>query len=138
MLTPQELTERLIQSGLCPPDKLRGCSDQDLRRIEEHIGCRLPGEYKKLMEVLGRGAGDFMSDLGMFYPRVVTLTQRIRKLVSDSMELPDDAYVFVNRYGEQSLFFHTGSNDDPPIYRWHDEEPKRFRRVFKSIWEFIK
>src|SRR5262245_25717230 len=138
MLTPKELTRRLIQSGLCAPVKLRGCSDNDLSRIEKHFGCRLPTEYKKLMEVLGRVAGEFMSDLEMFYPRVITLTDRMRELVADSLKLPDDAFVFANRYGEQFLFFHTGGADDPPIYRWHDEEPERVRRVFKSLWRFIE
>jgi hypothetical protein len=50
---------------------------------------------------MGRGAGDFMSDIDMFYPKVITLTDRMRPLLKDRIHLPDDAYVFANRYGEQ-------------------------------------
>jgi hypothetical protein len=118
---------------------LRGCSDKDLKRIEDHVGHRLPEEYKNVMRVIGREAGDFMSDLEMFYPEVVTLTDRIRKLLTETVKLPDDAFVFVNRYGEQILFFHvSATGDDLPIYRWHNWQPHRFRKVFKSIWDFIE
>ena len=139
MLTPSDLKDRLIRSGLCPADKLRGCSDKELMKIEEHIGCRLPQSYKDVTRVIGRGAGDFISDVEMYYPAVVTLTEQDRELLAESVDLPDDAFVFADRDGEQLLFFHTATDsDDPPIYRWHDGEPRRFRKVFKSIWDFIE
>src|SRR5262249_12052044 len=56
MLTPGDLKDRLIQSGLCPADKLRGCSDKELMKIEEHIGCRLP---QSVVSVLCCALADF-------------------------------------------------------------------------------
>jgi len=139
MLTPEELKERIILAGLCEPHKLRGCSEKDLGRIERHIGHELPGEYKRLLCAIGRYAGEFNSDVDMFYPKLVTLTERIRIQINEWIELPANAFIFASRYGEQVLFFHLeAGNDDPPVYRWHDESPKRFRKIFKSIWGYIE
>ncbi len=81
-----------------------------------------------------------MSDLEVFYPHIITLTDRNRDLLlsDDGVELPKNTFVFADRYGEQMLFFHLTTDDDPPIYRWSEDQPKRFRKVFKSIWEFIE
>lgn len=139
MLTSDELRKRLIQSELCKPNELRGCSEKQLQRIEHRLGHLLPQEYKKLMRVIGRGAGIFMSDLDVFYPGVVTLTKRIRQLLAETIELPKDAYVVASRYGEQVLFIDLGSKSkDPPVYKWHVEQPRRYRKVFSSIWDFIE
>jgi hypothetical protein len=140
MLTPEILRERLISSGLCEPAQLRGCSEKDLETVEKHMGTRLPEEYKKVLRVLGKGAGDFCSDVKMYYPDIITLTDRARRLLSDyGTTLPETAFVFASRDGEQMLLFHVGDNDaDPEIYRWSDEKPTAFRKVFKSIWGFIE
>jgi hypothetical protein len=140
MLTAAVLQDRLISSGLCEAHKLRGCSEKDLQRIEKHVGQALPKAYKDLMRVMGRHAGDFMSDIDMYYPGVVKLTDRTRPLVAEEgVELPDDAYVFASRYGEQVFFFRLGTGkDDPEIYKWDWERPKAFRRIFKSIWGLIE
>lgn len=138
MLSPEELRNRLMSSGLCKPGELRGCSDKELNRLESRIGRVLPAEYRKLMRVMGKGAGDFLSDLEMYYPKVLTLTDRMRLLVAEWIILPEDAVVVADRDGEQMVFFHAGEGDDPAVYRWHDEEPKRFRKVYKSIWDFIE
>jgi hypothetical protein len=118
---------------------LRGCSEKEFQRIEKRFGHRLPEAFRQLMRVIGKGAGVFMSDLEFRYPDVVTLTERIRKLIADDVALPERAFVFVDRDGDQSLFFLVSDDDpDPPIYKWHAENPKRFRKIFRSIWDFIE
>jgi hypothetical protein len=140
MRTVDELTRRLIQSGLCPPDKLIGCTDRELRQIEATIGRALPLEYRAIMGAIGRGAGDFSSDVLMFYPQVLTNTVQMKEIIeSYKVKLPDSAYVFAQRYGEQCLFFQLdGTDPDPPVNRWSDDRPKRFKKVFDSVWDFIE
>jgi hypothetical protein len=139
-MTRENLTSRLLQSGLCSPSSLRGCTAKEIRAIETSFGRALPGEYKKLLGIMGKGAGDFISDVTMYFPAIVKLTDKSRELLREvDVDLPPDAFVFASRYGEQLLFFHVKpDDDDPPIYRWHDERPKVFKKVFTSIWAFIE
>jgi SMI1 / KNR4 family (SUKH-1) len=141
MLTAIDLQIRVIQSGLCAPENLKGCTPKELHIIEEQVGHVLPKSYKEVMKIIGKGAGDFMSDLEMFYPQVIELTEKMRALIAVSLELPTDAYVFANRYGEQVLFFRLEGNSgdqEPVIYKWHDDEPDQITQVYDSFWDFIE
>ena len=139
MLNSDQLRERLLKSGLCTPATLIGCHESDLLRIEDHIGHRLPTAYKDVMRVLGRGAGDFESDVDMFYPSVVTMTDGIREELEEcEQELPKDAFVFAQRLGTQFLFFSLNNGPAPPIFRCEDDDPNASPKVCDSIWEFIR
>ena len=138
MIELSELRERLLDAKLCTMESLRGCSTTDWKRVEKAAGRSLPEEYKDIMSVLGRGAGDFMSDVKMFYPDILTLTNKSREYVADELEFPDDAFVVANRYGEQILFLRLDDMPNTPVYKWFDEKPTEYEKVFDSIWAFIE
>lgn len=79
-----------------------------------------------------------MSDLDFFYPAMLSLTDRTRELIADSISLPEDAFVFVDRYGEQILFFRLAEKRKGAVYKWSDEEPEQFLKVFNSFREFLE
>ena len=52
--------------------------------------------------------------------------------------LPENAYVFSMRSGEQFLFFIAdGTSDNPPIYYYYEEDGK-FTDLKKTFWEVIE
>lgn len=132
-MPPERLRERLLRANLCTNETLVGCSDADLAETERTAGCELPEDYKEVMRVIGRGAGDFESDVEMFYPTVVDLTERARNLEAGAIELPDDAFVFAQCYWEQVLYLRLGTPESP-VYRWRDGE---VQKVFESYGDFI-
>jgi len=140
MLTPDSMRSRLIKAGVCSAQEIKGCSAEELKQIEQAFGGRIPKAYINVMRVIGKGAGEFASDVQMFFPEVLSLTKDTRnRLAEEGIELPADACVFANRYGEQILFFRLqNSEEDPPVYKWHDEEPEKFEIVLPSIWSFIE
>jgi hypothetical protein len=139
MLTPGELQERLLSSGLADTKTLRPCSAGDVRAVQRTVTHPLPTPYIDFLRSIGRGAGDFMSDLTIFYPELLSNTESMRKLMSqDSAPLPANAFVICHRYGSQMLYFLLGESDDPAIFRWHDEEPYEFRQVFSHLWDWIE
>jgi len=139
-MTPKELVARLLRSGLCSPTALAGCTEIELDDIEAHVGVRLPEQYKEVMRTIGRSAGDFNSDVDMYYPKVLTLNSRaIRVLSRYEMLLPDRSFVFAICDGGEFLYFHNWrDNSDPPVLHWTPEESESFELVYGSIWEFIE
>ena len=138
MLSPKELCDRLVSNNISEREQIRGCTKKEISEIEKHIGKKLPKQYTIFLETIGRCAGMFMIDVEIFYPKMITLTDRIKKLVGTSLKLPEDSFVFASRYGEQFLYFEIDSNPNPPIYRWSNDEPKSVKKVFKSIWDFVE
>jgi hypothetical protein len=90
------------------------------------------------LKAAGRGAGEFMSDLTVFYPAIRGLTRRTRKdLEGSTIKLPLNAFVFMDRMGLQTMFFRLSKNDDPPIYYWNDAS-KAAKKVFDGLWGFLE
>jgi hypothetical protein len=140
MLTGESLKRRLLESGACSSDEICGCSEKEFHEIEMKAYGPLPKAYKEVMLVIGKGAGEFISDVDMFYPDVITLTEETREYLLDyEVELPEDAFVFADRDGEQILFFRLQqSTEDRPVYKWSNEDPEEFKIVLPSIWNFIE
>lgn len=127
MGTPDTLVPRLIACGVSPLD-LRGCSDADIARVAAVAGGPLPATYAQFLSLVGRGAGEFMSDLTAFYPDILPLTGARRAAMGGV--LPTDGFVVADRYGEQVAFVRLS---DGPAYRWSDERPRKARKVFDSV-----
>lgn len=109
--------------------------------MERKVGLKLPDAYKQFMSVIGKSAGNFMTDLQVFYPKVLQCTEEMSEILMSNfgVSLPDNAFVFADRFGEQMLFFHiTEGNDDPPIFAWSDEDPEVFEKVCNSLSEFFE
>ena len=139
MLKSKRFTQKLVKSGLCKPQEIRGCTDADIDNLNEGLPCKLPSAYTNLMLVIGRSAGTLLDDVTFFYPAILGLTEESRKFLSGlGVILPENVFVFSERNYEQIVFFYidTGKSD-PPIYLWTDESPKEFRKVYESIWQFI-
>jgi hypothetical protein len=138
MDTADTLVPRLLACGVSPAG-IRGCTDADLARVEAAAGRTLPASYRQFLALVGRGAGEFLSDLTAFYPAVLALTDRHRLETPRYSVLPDDAFVFADRYGEQCLFFRLSDGpEDAAVYLWTDERPKKTKKVFDSVWGFVE
>ena len=78
-----------------------------------------------------------MSDLTIFFPDVLTLTQRVRDDFEGIVDLPEKAFVFMDRMGECFLYFVVDGSDDPPIFGW-SESRTHAEKVYDSLWEFVE
>ena len=102
----------------------------------------MPAAYKAFLRVAGRNAGQLMDDIDFLYDKVLGLNTQAISILDNWEEgklvLPDQAFVFAMRQGEQFMFFVAdGSLDDPPIY-YYFEGRGEFKRAANSIWEVIK
>ena len=135
-----EIAAKIRDSGVLRKAKMKGCSEKEIASLEKEFGKKLPTAYREFLGLLGRGAGSFMSDLEMFFPEVAECNAKAEEILSweEGVELPETAFVFMTRYGEQFLFFEVDErNPDPPIY-YFKEDAKGFKRLYDSIWDFVE
>lgn len=138
MRLADELVDRLVACGVDPSD-IKGCSSADIKRLQAKISTALPESYLQILQLIGRGAGEFMSDLTAFYPSLLTLTATRRQVLDEYAVLPHDAFVIADRHGEQTMFIRLSEGlSDAPVYYWNSERPRSTRKAFKSVWAFIK
>jgi hypothetical protein len=108
------LRENLLRLGLAKPHDIVGCSEDDLKTLEQQAGAPLPATYLAFMRANGRKCGEFMRDLTIFFPEVLQLTEQTRR--DEIVDLPNDSFVFMDHLGDTLLFFRLVDGDDPPIY----------------------
>src|SRR5437868_1425998 len=109
MLNHTQLVTRLLDSRLALPEEIVPCTDTEIREIEGAVGVRLPASYKEFLRVAGKRAGCLFAgtDVGLFFPGVIGLTKIARQTLNewegDALNLPKNAFVFADRYGEQFM-----------------------------------
>jgi hypothetical protein len=102
-----------------PAEAVRGCTDEEVRDLEQYIGRQLPAAYEELLFWMGHGAGYIMQGTDFFYPDIRTLTEDAEDLLRENAfpeSLPEDAFVFTMHQGYQFQFFRTSEGADPPVY----------------------
>lgn len=127
--SPKQLAQKLIASGLVPPNSLIGCTEQEIDSLETQFNVHLPASYKALLRVMGKDDGNYLSDCCWTYE---TLSTFVRASAAENAEmykfkLEPSWFVFLNR---DSCFFlfDTLAGDDPPVIRWCKDEG------FKQVW----
>jgi hypothetical protein len=141
MLTGRELVERLQATGLLEAGELRGCSEDDIARLEERTSPLLPETYKDFLRAVGRNPGPLISDCELCYDDLPDLDQFARTMLAcegGELGLPDNAFVWQTRQPEQFMFFIVdGVSDDPPVFHYFEEQG-HFEQVAHSIWQPIE
>jgi hypothetical protein len=144
MLNSDQLVTRLLSSGLARPEEIVPCSDKEIHHIEKTVRVSLPAAYKEFLRVAGKKAGCLFADVdvGVFFPGVLDLTESCARILSewegDSLRLPENAFVFANRYGEQFMFFVCDQmSEDPPVFFYH-EDRHYFDKISESVWQVIE
>lgn len=142
MSRADEICTDLLASGIAKPDEIGGCSDDEVRRLERCLNVVLPEAYVQFLKALGHKAGSLMADVDYHYCLLERINTDARKILDNWEEgrlpLPEKAFVFSMRQGEQFMFFVAdGSLDDPPIY-YYFEGRGEFKRAANSIWEVIE
>lgn len=140
-LTPFDLVRRLVHARLAAPDEIVGCSETEVDRIEGHFGNRLPDAYRLLMRTIGKRCGSFMRDITFRFPDMLDLNDHATGILANweegSLLLPESAFVWTMRYGEQFLYFIAdGKENDPPVYHYF-EDGHTFSRTADSVWQVL-
>jgi hypothetical protein len=131
------IVERLADSGIAYPDKLRGCTPDELDLLEAKYSVQLPEFYRWYLLTMGRDSGLLLAcdHYAATYDEVLENTSYWRTFVSDCEQedeegestelfhLPENAFVINNRLGEQFEYIRCNDTDDSPVWYFNSWEP---------------
>jgi hypothetical protein len=122
------IIQMLIDGRVATEGDIRGCSDEEIERLETHYNVRLPQSYRDFLHAMGHRAGEFFGDNieDIYYDRVFGLRERAEEVLEDNDEpfrLPEDAFVFAMHEGYIFLYFRISKGDDPPVYIYKEDGP---------------
>lgn len=102
-------------------DAMMGCSEEEIREIEEACDVALPETYRSFLEHMGKGAGNFLLGCDCFYPKIRHQKEAAEdaiQLMDADFEFGDGDFVFMGLQGHSFWFFNTLNGDDPPVYHY--------------------
>lgn len=120
-------------------DNIKGCSLEEISKIEEFYDIKLPYSYKKFLVKMGHNAGDFLSGTDAFYNNIFNLKNWANELLYECKQpftLESKYFVFAMHQGYQFWFFSTEGNIDPEIYYYYEGE-KIFYKKHQNFSEFL-
>ena len=130
--------QRISSTGLASTDVIQGCSDVEIRDIEESLQIHLPATYVRFLKLAGKGAGSFLIGTDWMYPRVKELRSTAQWLLKESgssYELSADAHVFTCHQDYNFLMFHCDGHDPAVwLYMEADSAPKK---VFDRFTDWL-
>jgi hypothetical protein len=127
--------QRLLSSGIADEGTVRGCSPEEIKKLEKETGLGLPERYREFLLTCGNGAGGFMVGSDWQYAKLFSLrkgAQSLLKRCKVDFDLPAGAFVFIMHQGYQFLYLDCANGDDPPVYLFI-EGSDPFRRVYESF-----
>jgi len=142
MLTSDTLVPRVIRSGIATAETIVGCSEEDVRLLEEQVGVSLPSAYKDYLRVAGKCSGVLGLDAESHFPELLDLTRRSGEMVEQwegrNLHLPARAFVVGSGCTEYFAFLITDQGaSDPPIFSYFEGDGE-FRHVSDSFWKMLE
>jgi hypothetical protein len=142
----------LEKLNLLDETQRRGCTEEDILKLEKKYGFRLPYSYKSFLLAFGfGGSGVFdLNEIDYTYDKVLEMTeyminqrnQIIEKekesgIVDVSEPFPQNICFIANRYGEQLNYIIADGGEDSEVY-YFDFEDDVFEKKYDSIWEWLE
>ncbi|WP_452219433.1 SMI1/KNR4 family protein [Lacinutrix salivirga] len=127
----------------------KGCSQNQIKEIEELAVSKLPECYVEFLEVMGfemdrkaPGMRGYLLGTTVFYPSIKWLNETwAEQLTEDgsSLELPENAFVFYDHQGYLFAFFKLDEGDNPPVYGYEEGyEGDSFPKIADSLSSFYE
>ncbi|MEM8718334.1 MAG: SMI1/KNR4 family protein [Cyanobacteria bacterium P01_G01_bin.39] len=132
----------MLELNIAKAELIRGCSQSEIENLEQEHNVMFPESYKIFLSYFGHGlGGKVMSDIEILYDDISGLTNELRNetLIEEGDPiLPDKAFVFASRLGEQYMFFDaSGILKEPPILYYKENAPN-FSLAGNSIFDVLE
>ena len=116
-----EIKRKLEQIPFTRRRPIEGCSDLDVRMLEEYAGGRLPAAYVAFLKIYGRDTRRlFTGQSAALNDRYQLQMKELANRQLEGMNVPfrigDSSFVFLELQGCIFWFFPLGESEDPPVY----------------------
>lgn len=136
----ESFVKMLQENGIAKPYEIKGCSVDEINKLEEYTKLKLPSIYKDFLMALGHGAGNFWKGTDFRYHSLFDFREEaINDVLSkeeDYFKLKDNYFIFVKHQGYLLWYFEIDGNNDPPIYLYKEYD-KDSSKVSSSFSEYL-
>lgn len=132
------IVDLLVNSQIATVEKIKGCSDNEIKELEKEFGHGFPAIYREFLLAIGYRAGLLFRGTEIFFGSIRGLIQYANELLGENQEsfnLPEDAFVFSMYQGYEFNYFRFSEGENPPVYQYIEGngEPKLAWESFSNF-----
>jgi hypothetical protein len=119
------IVDLLVSSQIASTKEIKGCSENEIKELEEKIRHSFPTVYREFLLAAGHRAGLLFQGTDIFFGSLKGLTQDANELLEENQEpftLPEDAFVFSIHQGYEFNYFRFSEGENPPVYQYIEGE----------------
>lgn len=138
------LHHRIIQSNLAIPERIKGCSEQEIKKLEQTYNLTLPYSYKLFLRHFGHGFAHIGNEFHYLYQEALSFTRDERNIEQEIRNekdfnpeelLPENAFIFAMRYDMQMWYFIAEEGIEDPIV-FYDAGDGDSEKMYESVFDF--
>jgi hypothetical protein len=123
------------------------CTEEEVRKAEEKLGCRLPATYREFLLWMGHTKWLFLAEWGFYYEgdlwkEIVRNRKKhwryIKHFIPQAEFIEDVLIIWQDPQGCGIKFIRLSEGDDPPVYHWGDSPvAPPFWREYRHFSDFL-
>lgn len=117
-----------------------GCTDDEIKQLENDIGCELPFTYREFLRAVGHASGKLFQGTEVHYSKLKEIQKYAKDLLEENNNpiiLPETAFIFSLHQGYEIKYFELNGDQNPsPIYEWYEGSNKK-NMISTSFEEFL-
>ncbi|CAM4013436.1 SMI1/KNR4 family protein [Saccharibacillus endophyticus] len=138
----QEDIELLLKKKNLINKPLIGCTEEEIVKLEEKVGFKLPETYKQFLLAAGHESGRLFQGTAVHYIDLIEIQEWAKELLEENhnpIALPNSSLVFSMHQGYEIKFFDVDMGENPPVFLWYEgmENPASAIRLFETFDEFL-
>ncbi|BFT72603.1 hypothetical protein PAENIP36_40450 [Paenibacillus sp. P36] len=141
MLVRSEHLLKLLQEKELHTDRpFDGCSEAEIKLLEQEMGIRFPESYRQYLLAVGHYSGRLFQGTDMQFLQLKELQDEANKLLRENnnpVVLPAGTFVFSIHQGYEIRFFDLTEGENPPVMEWYEGSMKGIVKLYDSFEEFL-
>ncbi|MEZ6040891.1 MAG: SMI1/KNR4 family protein [Planctomycetaceae bacterium] len=122
-----ELCRFMIDAEIATDETIRGCTDAELRQLEQQLSISLPISMAECLRQIGHACGRLM-DGDLFgadaFEGAREVAVELTAAKDSPWRLPEHMIPYLQHQGYEFLFVDPHAGDDPPVWLYVETEPE--------------
>lgn len=134
------LLKLLYDENLHTVRPFEGCSETEIKSLEQEMAIKLPGSYRQYLLAVGHNSGRLFQGTDMRFSQLKELQYEAKELLRENNHpilMPESSFVFSMHQGYEIKFFELSRGDNPPILEWYEGSTKGIITLFDTFEEFL-
>lgn len=132
------LKKKLQKYLLIQWNKVKGCTVEEIDVLEKKYNIQFPLFYKEFLLNMGKHSGNFLEEYTYNYDSLLDdlHTDSKNVLLANNIDIPNNAFFFLDYSGNQFACFLNEKNNDNPCVRFYYQDNGYKYFETKSLYEF--